>query len=59
MYQFVNGLVEAVVLREDEENNEQHVDMMGTGGLLTGAMEMMEERNHLIQGEEEGAKNKV
>ena len=48
MYQFMYGLVEAVVLREDEENDEQHVDMMGTGRLLTGAMEMMEERNHLI-----------
>ena len=52
MYQFVDGLVEAVVLREDEENYEEHVDMMGTGTEMTGVMERVQERNHLWGGRE-------
>ena len=53
MYHFMNGLVKAVILGEYEQYNEKHVDMVGTG-VVAGVMEMMEERNNLMERREGG-----
>lgn len=46
----MNGLVEAVILGQYEEDNEEHVDMMRSGGMLARIMEVTEERNYLMGG---------
>ena len=41
VYQLMNGLVEAVILRENEEDNEKHIDMVSTGHMVGGVVEMV------------------
>ena len=45
-YQFMNGLVEALILAEDEQENEQHVHMVRA--LLTTGMQLLEDWEHLF-----------
>ncbi len=42
----VYGFVEAVVLAEDEEDYEQHVDVVGA--ITTTVVQLLQEGNHLM-----------
>lgn len=39
-YAFMDGLVEAVILTEDEQDNEKHIDVVGT--LATTVIKLMQ-----------------